>query len=95
MHTNIVVSFNRLPFVVSKIAQVTLEQLYLAVNIFVFVQQFLIVYSCTSKTLIIAVYEFACAPLASCHLRFKHAQAKSVTLLKLNAESKKSFFSIF
>ena len=41
LHTNILVFFNLLPFIVVIVAQVT--QLYLAVTLFVFVQQFLIV----------------------------------------------------
>ena len=41
-HTNILVIFNFLPFIVVIIELVTLQQLYLAVSLFVFVQQFLI-----------------------------------------------------
>ena len=41
LHTNILVIFNMLPFVVVIIELVTLEQLYLAVTLFVFMQQFM------------------------------------------------------
>ena len=43
MHANIPVFFTLLPFIAVIIALVTLEQLYLAVPLFVFVQYFLIV----------------------------------------------------
>ena len=42
LHTHIIVIFNLLPFIVVIIDLVSLEQLYLAVTLFVFVQQFLI-----------------------------------------------------
>ena len=42
LHTDILVIFKLLPFIVVKIELVSLEQLYLAVTLFVFVQQFLI-----------------------------------------------------
>ena len=42
LHTNILVIFNLLPFIVVIIELVTLEQLYLAVTLFVFVQKFLV-----------------------------------------------------
>ena len=41
LHTNILVNFNLLPFIVVILELVTLEPLYLAVTLFVFVQQFL------------------------------------------------------
>ena len=42
LHTNNLVIFNLLPFIVVIIEQAPLEQLYLAVTLFVFLQQFLI-----------------------------------------------------
>ena len=42
LHTNDLVIFNLLPFNVVTIELVTLEQVYLAVTLFVFVQQLLI-----------------------------------------------------
>ena len=59
--------FNLLLFIVVIIEVVTLERLYLAVTLFVFVQQFLIfvLHSCTCNTLIMAAYEFAGIPLAA------------------------------
>ena len=42
IHTNILVIFKLFPFIVVIIELVTLEQLYLAVTLFVFVQQFVI-----------------------------------------------------
>ena len=66
LHTNVLVIFNLLPFIVVIIELVTLEHLYLAVTLFVFVQQFLIlVCICTCNTLILAVYESARVPVAA------------------------------
>ena len=64
LHAHIHVIFNRLLFIVVIIELVTLELLYLAVTLFVFVQQFL-VFVCTCNTLVLAVYEFAGVPLAA------------------------------
>ena len=68
LHTIIIVCFNLLPFIVVIIAQVIFEELYLSVTLFVFLNQFLIVHSCTCNTLILTVYEFASVPTAACDI---------------------------
>ena len=54
--------FNMLLFIVVIIEQVTLEQLYMTVSLFVFVQQFLIFISIVAN---VTAYEFAGVPLAA------------------------------
>ena len=67
-HVRLITSFLILPdlvvtIIVVIIELVILEQLYLAVTLFVFVQQCL--HICICNTLIVTVYEFAGVPLAA------------------------------
>ena len=67
LHTNFIVIFTLLPFIVVIIELVTLEQLYLAVTLFLCcatVPDFNL-HSCACNTLILAVYELAGVPLAA------------------------------
>ena len=66
LHSNILVIFNLLPFIVVVIDLVTLEQLHRA-TLFVFVQQFLIFVCIVAHSCMLhmAVYEFAGVSLAA------------------------------
>ena len=64
MHTNILVILNLLLFNVVIFEIVTLEQLYLAVTLFV-CAQLVLIFICT---IILAFYELACVPLAALNI---------------------------